>query len=94
MNFSPLWISIKTSLLATLITFILGISVSYLVVNYKGRLKGFIDGIFTLPLILPPTVLGFFLLLICGKNGFVGKIFMSFNKNIIFSHIVFQKHLQ
>ena len=85
MDFSPLWISIKTSLLATLITFILGISVSYLVVNYKGRLKGFIDGIFTLPLILPPTVLGFFLLLICGKNGFVGKIFMSFNKNIIFS---------
>ena len=50
MNFSPLWISIKTSLLATLITFILGIIVSYLVVNYKGRFKGFIDGIFTLPL--------------------------------------------
>ena len=53
--------------------------------NYKGRGRGFIDGIFTLPLILPPTVIGFFLLLICGKNGFVGKIFMSFNKNIIFS---------
>ena len=53
--------------------------------NYKGRGRGFIDGIFTLPLILPPTVIGFFLLLLCGKNGFVGKIFMSFNKNIIFS---------
>ena len=53
--------------------------------NYKGRGRGFIDGIFTLPLILPPTVIGFFLLLICGKNGFVGKIFMSFNKNILFS---------
>ena len=85
MNFSPLWISIKTSLLATLITFILGISVSYLVVNYKGRLKGFIDGIFTLPLILPPTVLGFFLLLICGKNGPVGKLLKLFDTNIIFS---------
>ena len=53
--------------------------------NYKGRGRGLIDGVFTLPLILPPTVIGFFLLLICGKNGFVGKIFMSFNKNIIFS---------
>lgn len=53
--------------------------------NYKGRGRGIIDGIFTLPLILPPTVIGFFLLLLCGKNGFVGKIFMSFNKNIIFS---------
>ena len=85
MDFSPLWISIKTAFLATIITSIIGIFISYKMANYKGRGRGFIDGIFTLPLILPPTVIGFFLLLICGKNGFVGKIFMSFNKNIIFS---------
>ena len=85
MDFSPLWISLKTALLATIITSIIGIFISYKMANYKGRGRGFIDGIFTLPLILPPTVIGFFLLLICGKNGFVGKIFMSFNKNIIFS---------
>ena len=85
MDFSPLWISLKTAFLATIITSIIGIFISYKVANYKGRGRGFIDGIFTLPLILPPTVIGFFLLLICGKNGFVGKIFMSFNKNIIFS---------
>ena len=60
-------------------------TISYKMANYKGRGRGLIDGVFTLPLILPPTVIGFFLLLICGKNGFVGKIFMSFNKNIIFS---------
>ena len=85
MDFSPLWISLKTAFLATIITSIIGIFISYQTANYKGRGRGFIDGIFTLPLILPPTVIGFFLLLICGKNGFVGKIFMSFNKNIIFS---------
>ena len=85
MDFSPLWISLKTAFLATIITSIIGIFISYKMANYKGRGRGFIDGIFTLPLILPPTVIGFFLLLICGKNGFVGKIFMSFNKNIIFS---------
>lgn len=85
MDFSPLWISLKTALLATIITSIIGIFISYKMANYKGRGRGFIDGIFTLPLILPPTVIGFFLLLLCGKNGFVGKIFMSFNKNIIFS---------
>ena len=83
MDFSPLWISLKTAFLATIITSIIGIFISYEMANYKGR--GLIDGVFTLPLILPPTVIGFFLLLICGKNGFVGKIFMSFNKNIIFS---------
>ena len=85
MDFSPLWISLKTAFLATIITSIIGIFISYKMANYKGRGRGFIDGIFTLPLILPPTVIGFFLLLICGKNGCVGKIFMSFNKNIIFS---------
>lgn len=85
MDFSPLWISLKTAFLATIITSIIGIFISYKMANYKGKGRGFIDGIFTLPLILPPTVIGFFLLLLCGKNGFVGKIFMSFNKNIIFS---------
>ena len=85
MDFSPLWISLKTAFIATIITSIIGIFISYKMANYKGRGRGLIDGVFTLPLILPPTVIGFFLLLICGKNGFVGKIFMSFNKNIIFS---------
>ena len=85
MDFSPLWISLKTAFLATIITSIIGIFISYKMANYKGRGRGLIDGVFTLPLILPPTVIGFFLLLICGKNGFEGKIFMSFNKNIIIS---------
>lgn len=85
MDFSPLWISLKTAFLATIITSIIGIFLSYKMANYKGRGRGFIDGIFTLPLILPPTVIGFFLLLLCGKNGLVGKFFMNFNKNIIFS---------
>ena len=85
MDFSPLWISIKTSLVATIITFFLGIIISYLVSNFKGKSKGLIDGLLTLPLILPPTVVGFFLLLIFGKNGPVGKILELFNTSIIFS---------
>ena len=85
MDFSPLWISIKTSLVATIITFFFGIIISYLVSNFKGKSKGLIDGLFTLPLILPPTVVGFFLLIICGKNGPVGKILELFNTSIIFS---------
>ena len=84
-DWSPLWISLKTALLATIITFFIGIIVSYIMANYKGKWKGLIDGIFTLPLILPPTVVGFFLLLIFGKNGFIGKILMNLNISIIFS---------
>ncbi|MDU4660174.1 MAG: molybdate ABC transporter permease subunit, partial [Clostridium butyricum] len=84
-DFSPLWISIKTALLSTLITFFIGIAVSYFMANYRGKLKGVIDGILTLPLILPPTVVGFFLLLICGKNSPIGKLMILFDKSIIFS---------
>lgn len=84
-DFSPFWISIKTSILATIITFFLGIIVSYIVASYSGKLKGLIDGLLTLPLILPPTVVGFFLLLLCGKNGPIGKLLAHFNTTIIFS---------
>ena len=85
MDFSPLWISLKTSLVATTLTFIFGIIVSYWLANFNGKLKGLIDGLLNLPLILPPTVVGFFLLLICGKNGFIGEFFLLFNKSLIFS---------
>ncbi|MBC5625383.1 molybdate ABC transporter permease subunit [Clostridium sp. NSJ-49] len=85
MNLSPLWISLKTAFLATIITFILGVAAAYWIANSKNKLKGLIDGLFTLPLILPPTVIGFFLLLICGKNGPVGKFLLNFDITLIFS---------
>ena len=82
---TPLWISIRTSLLATIITFFLGIGTAYLVANYKGKWRGIIDSIFTLPLVLPPTVLGFFLLIFFGKNGPAGKFLLQFDINLIFT---------
>ena len=85
LDFSPFWISLKTALLATLITFFIGIFISYWISNYSGKLKGLIDGILTLPLVLPPTVIGFFLLLISGKNGPIGKFLEYFNTSLIFT---------
>jgi len=82
---TPLWISIRTSLLATFITFFIGIGSAYLVANYQGKWKGLIDSLFTLPLVLPPTVLGFFLLLLFGKNGPMGKLLALMDKSIIFT---------
>jgi molybdate transport system permease protein len=85
LDLSPLWISISTALLATLITFFLGIIVAYRITNYNGIFKGLIDGILTLPLILPPTVIGFFLLLLFGKNGPIGNLLEVFNLSVIFT---------
>ena len=85
MDLSPLCISLKTSLLATSITFVLGVTAAYWIANSKSKFKGIIDGLFTLPLVLPPTVIGFFLLLICGKNGPVGQFLIKFDITLIFS---------
>lgn len=87
MDFSPLYISLKTSLTATILTTIIGIIISYKMANYTGRYKNLIDGILTLPLILPPTVVGFFLLLIIGKNGPIGMFLDNFDINLIFSWV-------
>lgn len=84
-DISPAWISLKTTFVATFITFFIGIASAYWMVNYHGKLKSFVDIIFTLPLVLPPTVVGFFLLLIFGRNGPVGKVLLKFGTTIIFS---------
>lgn len=84
MDFSPLYISLKTAGLATVITFVLGIYATRFIVKLK-KYQGFIDGLITLPLVLPPTVVGFFLLLILGKNSLIASFFNLFDINIIFS---------
>lgn len=87
MDWSPLWISLKTAALSTVFTFFAGILVAWWVVRIQNRLlKGIIDGFLTLPLILPPTVIGFFLLKIFGVNGPVGLLFLNlFDAKIVFS---------
>lgn len=84
-DLSPLIISIKTALTSTIITFFLGIFISWFMTYKNRRYDGLLDTIFTLPMVLPPTVLGFFLLLILGKNGPIGKLLSLFNARIIFT---------
>ncbi len=84
-DFSPLWISTKTAFAATIITFFVGIAAAWFVNGLKGKVKGIIDGILTLPMVLPPTVLGFFLLIVFGRNGPIGKLLNLFDKQVIFS---------
>ncbi|MBQ7454146.1 MAG: molybdate ABC transporter permease subunit [Selenomonadaceae bacterium] len=80
----PLIITLKTSIVATVITFFLGIFFARAVVNLK-RFKGLADAVLTLPMILPPTVVGFFLLLIFGKRGVVGKFLLQFDVSLVFT---------
>ncbi len=84
-DISPLWLSLKISILATIIVFILGIGAARLVMKIKGSLKWILDVLFTLPLVLPPTVVGFILLLVCGKNSWLGMILAKLHISIIFT---------
>lgn len=72
LDYSPLWISLKTGIVATIISFFLGIFAAAKIVRAKSGWKAVLDGILTLPMVLPPTVAGFFLLLIFSKKRPLG----------------------
>ena len=78
-DWSPIFISMKTASLSIFITFFVGLIVAWGLVKMKNdTAKIILDGIFTLPLVLPPTVVGFFLLWIFGVRGPIGSFFIDF----------------
>ncbi len=85
LDLTPLWISLKTSFLATIITFFVGIAAAYWMLGYRGKGKSLIEGIFVSPLILPPTVVGFLLLMFFGKYGPAGQFLEKFNFSVVFN---------
>jgi len=82
---TPIWLSIKTAVTATAITFCLGVGAGFWIANYQGKAKNIIDGILTMPLVLPPTVVGFLLLLALGKNGLIGNFLELLGIRVIFT---------
>ena len=82
---TPVWISLKTTIVATIITFCLGILAAWWMSNYRGRAKGIIEAILTAPLVLPPTVVGFLLLLVLGRNGAIGQFLDLLGIRVIFT---------
>ena len=87
MDWSPIWVSMKTAFAAICITFFLGVFAAWAVVRMKnGRSRAIWDGILTMPLVLPPTVAGFFLLYLLGVKRPVGRFFIEqFGIKIAFS---------
>lgn len=68
LDWSPLYISMKTGVVATIFSFFLGIYAARKVVKAGPKMKAILDGFLTLPMVLPPTVAGFFLLLIFSRR--------------------------
>ena len=73
----PLWLSLRVASLATVISLGVGLWLAYLLANREFRGKELVDAIVTLPLVLPPTVLGYYLLVMLGRMSPLGRIYES-----------------
>ena len=87
---SSAWFSLRLSLqvasAATLLVFIAGIAVAYLLAMKNFRGKEAVDMLFTLPLVLPPTVTGYYLILLFGRNGLFGRpVFAATGWSVMFT---------
>lgn len=84
-DYSPLWVTLKTTLTAIVFIFILGLAAAYFSLRIPARAQDIADSIFTIPMVLPPTVCGFLLLLAFGKNTALGQWFIDIGFPLIFS---------
>jgi molybdate transport system permease protein len=85
-NWEPLFLSFKLSLITTFILVLVGVPIAYWLAYTKTRMKPVFESLLSLPLVLPPSVLGFYLLLTFSPNNFFGKFLdIYFNLHLVFS---------
>src|SRR6201990_567469 len=71
----PLWLSLRIAAISTLFVVVAGVALAWLLARGRFRGREALDALVTLPLVLPPTVLGYYLLVLLGRAGFVGRLF-------------------
>lgn len=84
-DYSPLWVTLKTTGVAIVFIFAFGLAAAYFSLRIPARAQDVADSIFTIPMVLPPTVCGFLLLLALGRNTAVGQWFIDIGFPLIFS---------
>lgn len=82
---APLLLSLKVAGIATLVSFILGTGMAWALARKRGTLPSVLHVCCTLPLILPPTVLGYYLIILVGRNGLLGSGLAALGINLMFS---------
>lgn len=82
----PLWLSLRVAAISTALALTIGLGLAWILANRQFRGKEVLDAAITLPLVLPPTVLGYYLLVVLGRNSPVGKIYeWIFGQPLVFS---------
>jgi molybdate transport system permease protein len=82
----PLWLSLRVAFVSTVVALGAGLSIAYILANREFRGKEWLDAAVTLPLVLPPTVLGYYLLVVIGNKSFLGKLWEhAFGSPLVFT---------
>lgn len=84
-DYRPLWVSIKTAGVALAVSFALGLFAAWRTMGTAGRIKGVLDSVFTIPMVLPPTVCGFLLLMLFGQSTGVGRWLIAHGVSLVFT---------
>lgn len=85
MDYSPLWVTLRTCGVAIVLVFFLGLAAAYFTLRISRRAQSIFDTIFTIPMVLPPTVCGFLLLMALGRNTALGQFFQDVGFPLVFS---------
>ena len=85
LDWSPLWVSLRTTGVAILVIFVLGLLAAWLTLRVSNRVKGLLDTVFTIPMVLPPTVCGFLLLMFFGNQSATGDWLIKHGIDLVFT---------
>ena len=82
----PLWLSLRVSTIATVLAVVFGVALAYLLAKWQSRWTSVVEAVFTLPIVLPPTVLGYYLLTLLGTRSTLGRAWESlFGAPLVFT---------
>ncbi|MDR3052376.1 MAG: molybdate ABC transporter permease subunit [Coriobacteriales bacterium] len=84
-DYRPFWVSLRTSVVALVFVFVLGLLAAFFSLRINPRLQGILDSIFTIPMVLPPTVCGFILLVLFGNSTELGRWLIAHGIELVFS---------
>lgn len=86
MDWFPLWLSLRVAFLSTAVALACGLWLAYILANREFRGKEVLDAAVTLPLVLPPTVLGYYLLVLIGRSSWIGRAWeVVFGSPLVFT---------
>ena len=81
----PLWLSLKVAGWATALNVVFGVAIGYALSRWRSPARDVVDSLLTLPLVMPPTVLGYYLLVLLGRRGVIGQWLDSIGIQLVFT---------